>query len=233
MSCPDCGTEISDSASACIRCGRPLNRESSDREQSSLRWLTSKRVQWGAVLVAVLLTATMAPSDRPTAIRIGNGFGTVLVALAFSSLALGWKRTTRGYIPLLALIISGPIKMITMSGDRPAAPRSVGSATPLSQSSKVTGRWVGVDQVRRYQFEISEDSAGNLLGSVEYIQSPGITERVPFTGSRLGADILIRLAQTTRATPWVLSGRLVDATTITGHWSVGDMVLTNVSLSRP
>lgn len=61
--CPDCGTKVSTSASACIKCGRPLTQQ--DRE-STTNYVSGKMViATFAGLIAFIVYKANHPSDDP------------------------------------------------------------------------------------------------------------------------------------------------------------------------
>ncbi|MGH7617861.1 MAG: hypothetical protein ACREPM_11580 [Gemmatimonadaceae bacterium] len=153
---------------------------------------------------------------------MGRAAGTVLLAAFFSFLLLVWTKASRRYIPLVTLAVTG---VLLASG------QSVVQELRAVSVPGVTGHWLGVDQVRRYDFQIVEDSRGDITGTVDYVQSAGIAEHLTVTGSRMGADVVIRVPQRTTST-WLLTGRLADQQTITGTWSVGSMPLGTVRLAR-
>lgn len=237
--CPDCGAQVSDAAPSCHRCGRPAKvHGTSSAAMKDWAWngaLRSRAVQVSAILVAILLASSAAPRGWPDAMRLGSGIGVVVIAAIFASLVFVWQRSTRGYIPILALLLSVPLILISREGairNADAERSSVQRPDPATRlESPINGAWVGSDRVRSYSFDLREDSDGNLSGTVEYPDPDGSRTKVGLTGSRLGSSVLIRLLQTGH-TPWVLTGRLVNSTTISGEWSVGDMVLEQVTMHR-
>lgn len=215
ITCSECGQQISDAATTCPHCGHPRRGASAGGVSAALR---SRVVQIGSLLIGVTIASSMAPPQLSSAERLGQGIDIVIVAVIFSALVMAWKRATRGYIPLLALLIALPLATVLDSSD-------------LGTSPSISGEWSGSDPVRTYSFALEEQAEGSITDLVEYTQPGAGMERVQLTGSRLGRDVLIRLDQTEH-TPWVFTGRLLDDGRLTGTWSVGDMVLGQLSLTR-
>lgn len=222
VECADCGSQISDSAEACPHCGRPV----AGRTDKALK-LRSRPIQLTALALTAAILAFGAPEFYPLHMKLGHGLGATLIPLGLAALLLVWRRKTRPYIPIVTLALAVPVLALSTNG--PGEGMSAGRPSAVT----VDGVWSGAVEVRRYRFQLEEAPNGDISGSVTLIPTDpnGEREQVAVGGSRFGADVLLRLRQTEH-TPWVFTGRMVDAETIAGHWSVGDMVLDQMLLHR-
>lgn len=185
--------------------------------------LHSRPIQVAALLMVALIASMAAPTALPDSYRVGYGIGVLAVGLVFSTLVLVWRKAARGFIPILALVLSAPLVMLS-------APRSSSHGVHVPESA--SGEWEGHDDLRAYRFTIEEASNGDIVGIVEYGRAGEPAERFGVTGSRLGSGISIWFEQADHM-PWVVNGQFLDDRTIRAYLSVGDMILMPLTISRP
>jgi len=103
-----------------------------------------------------------------------------------------------------------------------------------SGTRNLSGIWRGVDQVRTYQLTIQETAIGDVTGYAEYANPDGTIDQRSVKGSRQGTGVIMQLALRAgnAGTPWTFSGVLDNDNVLSGHWSVGDMMLAAVTFRR-
>lgn len=205
---------------------------------TSLQALQSRPIQSGAIVVAVALASMATPTTMPDAYRVGYGVGVVLFALILATLVLIWRKRARGFIPILALVLSVPLTITdhfgSSAGDTQGMIGSgLSTAVPADEHvpTGTTGDWTAQGQIRSYWFSLSEAADGDVTGTVEYTQPNGPRERSAVTGSRLGGGVLIRFEETDHA-PWVANGQFIDDNTIRAYLSIGRILAMPLTLRR-
>lgn len=89
VTCPDCEAQISDAATACLHCGRPMKREVAGApvliEQSSKKYKRGMLIGLGGIPAAFVLALIGANGISP---GVSQTFATLAIIVALAGVAL-------------------------------------------------------------------------------------------------------------------------------------------------